>query len=265
MIYAFTSKKNGCGRTLVAMLSTIVTSDKISGSTILVDLGYGNDIYSLLKVNKPYASLDNLITEIGLDSDYINFDDNVVESNGFFFLPGTSVTQTRYLERRYIEIKALLDLICTRFNSVILDIDYALYEDLVGLGLEITPIHVIDQNILNVEKYQHDIQKQIFNGYYVLNNYDSSIFPQYSFFEKNFKQGSVIVVDKDLDFQSILNRRKLTLSAVSKSKCYKGISMLSAIIAKDTSVLTSKYVSKGKSRKGLFGFFKRGKGKGGKK
>lgn len=253
MIYAITSKKGGCGRTTVALLTSILTALKVNGSTILVDLGYGNDIYSLLKSNKPNASIDNLISAIGLDESFVNFDENLVDVNGMFFLPGTQVNQSRYLEKRYTSVKDLLELLQVKFNSVIIDVDYSLYEDLVDLGLSITPIHVLDQNILNIQKYQEDIKLGLFNGFYVLNKYNKNVFPDYSYFDRNFKQGSLVVLDEDETLISTINRKNIDLKTVKSSSCYEGLNHIAEIIANDVTVTNSSYVSKSSSmRKGLF-------------
>lgn len=244
MIYAITSRKGGCGRTTVALMTSVLTALKVKGSTILVDLGYGNDIYSLLKADKPGASLDNLISAIGLDPSYVDFDENLVDINGMFFIPGTQVNQARYLEKRYTNVKDLLELLQVKFNSVILDIDYSLYEDLIDLGLEITPIHVLDQNILNIQKYQDDIKSGIYDGFYVINRYSQNVFPDYSFFDRNFKKGTLVVVDKDDKVLSSFNRKSLDLNVIKSSSCYEGLDHLAGIIASNVTVTTSNYASK---------------------
>lgn len=244
MIYAITSRKGGCGRTTIALMTSVLTALKVKGSTILVDLGYGNDIYSLLKVDKPDASLDNLISAIGLDPSYVDFDENLVDVNGMFLIPGTQVNQARYLEKRYTNVKDLLELLQVKFNSVILDIDYSLYEDLVDLGLEITPIHVLDQNILNIQKYQDDMRTGVYDGFYVINRYNRNVFPDYSFFDRNFKKGSLIVVDRDEKVLSSFNRKSIDLNVIKSSECYEGLDHLAEIIASDVTVTTSNYASK---------------------
>lgn len=249
MIYAITSRKSGCGRTTIALLTAMLTASKVNGSTILLDLSYGNDIYSVLKANKPNASIDNLISAVGLDPSYIDFDENLIDVNGMFFIPGTSVNQSRYLEKRYLNVKDLLDVVHSKFNSVIIDVDYSLYEELVDLGLEITPIHVLDQNMLNVEKYQSDIQTGIFTGFYVLNRYREEVFPNFTFFDRNFKQGSLVVVDLDVELTSILNRKNLTLNSIEKSKCFEGLDVLSNLISQNVTVTNSIYTSHSASRK----------------
>lgn len=244
MIYAITSKKGGCGRTTVALLTSILTALKVNGSTILVDLGYGNDIYSLLKSSKPGASIDNLISAIGLDESFVDFDENLIDVNGMFFLPGTQVNQTRYLEKRYTNVKDLLELLHVKFNSVIIDVDYSLYEDLVDLGLPMTPIHVLDQNILNIQKYQEDMKLGIFNGFYVVNKYNKNVFPDFSYFDRNFKQGSLVVLDKDETLTSTINRKNIDLKSIKSSNCYEGLNHLAEIIASNVTVTNSSYVSK---------------------
>lgn len=249
MIYAITSRKSGCGRTTIALLTAMLTASKVNGSTILLDLSYGNDIYSVLKANKPNASIDNLISAVGLDPSYIDFDENLIDVNGMFFIPGTSVNQSRYLEKRYLNVKDLLDVVHSKFNSVIIDVDYSLYEELVDLGLEITPIHVLDQNMLNIEKYHSDIQTGIFTGFYVLNKYREEVFPNFEFFDRNFKQGSLVVVDLDVELTSILNRKNLTLKSIEKSKCFEGLDVLSNLISQNVTVTNSIYTSHSASRK----------------
>lgn len=208
MIYAITSKKNGCGRTTVALLTAMLTQSKTNGQVILVDLGCGNDLRSILKLGDSRASLDNLISAISLEKEDIDLESNIIETNGFYLLPGTHVKQARYLEKRYTDLVYLLKEIETKFNSVIIDVDYTLYEELVDGGMEITPVHILDQDMLNVEKYQESIQKQIFEGFYVLNKYDNDIFPQIELFEKNFKQDCLVCVIGDTNLTSVLNRKE---------------------------------------------------------
>lgn len=244
MIYAITSKKGGCGRTTVALLTSILTASKVSGSTVLADLSYGNDVYSLLKAHKPNASIDNLISAVGLDPHFVSFEENLVDVQGLFFLPGTQVNQTRYLEKRYTNVKDLLELLHVKFNSVIIDVDYALYEDLVDLGLPITPIHVLEQNILNIQKYQEEMKLGVYDGFYVVNKYNKNVYPDLSFFDRNFKKGSLIVLDNDTELMSSVNRKKIDFSAIKTSGCYEGLSYLSDLIAKDITVTTSNYTSR---------------------
>lgn len=254
MIYAVTSKKSGCGRSTVALLLSILTQSKVKGQIALVDLSYGNDFMSMLKIEDQYPTIDNLISSISLEMN-LSFERNLVETHGFFLLPGTKVKQTRYLEKRYTEIVEIVKEIESKFNSVILDIDYPLYEELVDNGLNITPFYVLDQNMLNVEKYHDEIHKKIYDGFYIINRYNKDVFPPLDLFEKNFKKGSIVCVLDDDYLKSVLNKKKIALSVLKNSPTFPGINKLSTIVAENLSITSSAFSVKDK-KKGFFSYFK---------
>lgn len=257
MIYAVTSKKGGCGRSTIALLLTMLTQSRIKGQIVLADFSYGNDLMSILKLTDRYPSLDNLISAIALEMD-LDFNKNLVDTNGFFLLPGTRVKQTRYLEKRYSEVVYILKELETKFNSVIIDVDFTLYEELIDSGLEITPFHVLDQNMLNIEKYQEEIQKQIFDGFYIVNRYNRDVFPSLDLFEKNFKKGSIVCVTEDDNLTSVLNKKKIALSVIKSSPTCSGLNKLSAIVSNNLTVtdLVFNGNRKKKTKSPFSGFFK---------
>lgn len=252
MIYAVTSKKGGCGRSTIALLLSMLTQSKIKGQIVLADFSYGNDLMSILKLKDSYPTLDNLISAIALDMD-LDFNKNLIDTNGFFLLPGTRVKQTRYLEKRYAEVVYILKELETKFNAVIIDVDFALYQELVDSGLDITPFYVLDQNMLNVEKYQEEIQKQIFDGFYIVNRYNKDVFPTLDLFEKNFKKGSLVCITEDDNLTSILNKKKIALSVIKSSPVYSGLDKLGTIISKNLTITDSMFNGNRKKKKRLFG------------
>lgn len=251
MFYAITSKRKGCGRSTIALTSAMVVHKKTNGSTLLVDLGSNNDFCSLMNI-KSNASIDNLISAISLQLGDLDLKSNVVLTNGIYILPGTAVKQARYLEKRCNDIVFLLKELESKFNTIILDVDYSLYGDLVDCGLEITPIHILEQNMLNVEGYQKDIQSQIFEGFYVLNSYDETVFPAIDLFEKNFKKNCLIRVNKDGALKSSLNRKSIDMGTIKSSAVFEGISTLADIIAGNLNVIEVEFSgndAKNKKRK----------------
>ena len=244
MFYAITSKRKGCGRSTLALLSSIMVYNKTKGSTLLVDLGSNNDFASILNLKKPNSSIDNLISAISLQLDELDFENNIVHTGSFYLLPGTSIKQPRYLEKRCNDIVHLLKELESRFNTIILDVDYTLYGDLVDYGLDIVPIHVLEQNMLNVEGYHKDIQTQIFEGFYVINRYEPNVFPQMELFEKNFKKNSLICIARDNDLKSNLNRKKVDMGMIKGSKAFSGVSQLADIISDNLNVIEKQFSDK---------------------
>lgn len=244
MFYAITSKRKGCGRSTLALLSSMMVYNKTKGSTLLVDLGSNNDFSSLLNLKRTNSSIDNLISAISLQLNELDFENNIVHTGSFYLLPGTAIKQPRYLEKRCNDIVYLLKELENKFNTIILDVDYSLYGDLVDYGLDIVPIHVLEQNMLNVEGYHKDIQTQIFEGFYVVNRYESNVFPQMELFEKNFKRNSLICVDKDNDLKSSLNRKKLDIGVIKGSNVFEGVSKLADIMADNLNVIEKEFSDK---------------------
>ena len=252
MFYAITSKRSGCGRSTLAILSAMMVYNKSKGSTLLVDLGSNNDFCSILNL-KTRASIDNLISAISLQLGTLDFENNVLHTGSFYLLPGTAIKQPRYLEKRCNDVVHLLKELETKFNNIILDVDYSLYGDLVDCGLEITPIHVLEQNMLNVEGYQKDIQSQIFEGYYVVNRYEQGVFPSIDLFEKNFKRNSLICVNRDNSLKSSMNKKAISIGTLKGSAMHSGIDRISDIILNKTNVIEKEFVSADQKPSG--GFF----------
>lgn len=253
MFYAITSKRKGCGRSTLALLSSMMVYNKTKGSTLLVDLGSNNDFASILNLKRPNSSIDNLISAISLQLDELDYEGNIVHTGSFYLLPGTAIKQPRYLEKRCNDIVHLLKELESKFNTIILDVDYTLYGDLVDHGLDIVPIHVLEQNMLNVEGYHRDIQTQIFEGFYVVNRYEPNVFPQMELFEKNFKRNALICVARDNDLKSNLNRKKVDIGVIKGSSVFAGVSQLADIIAENLNVIEKEFSDKHvKSEVGFF-------------
>lgn len=242
MIYAITSKKKGCGRTGVALLTAMLTQQKTKGSTLLIDLGQFNEIKSLLDVKDSNASIDNLIANISLTDDESIYDRNIIETNGIYVIPGTVVKQARYLEKKYLQIMKVIQTLSTRFNTIILDVDYDLYEQLIDNDLSITPFQLLSQDMLNIEQYQTDINTYMFQGFYVLSRYNSAIvFPTLDTLVKQFPEGRLICVEEDVNLPSILNRKSLTVGSIKKLKSFNGLDVISTIMSKGVTITESSY------------------------
>lgn len=249
MFYAITSKRKGCGRSTLALLSSMMVYNKTQGSTLLVDLSSNNDFCSLLNI-KTTASIDNVISAIALDSGDIDLENNVVHTGSFYLLPGTAVKQPRYLEKRCNDIVKLLQSVETKFNSIILDVDYSLYGDLVDCGLDIVPIHVLEQNMLNIAGYHRDIQSQLFEGYYVVNRFEKAVFPSFDLFQKNFQKKSLIFVDSDSSLKTSLNRKSIDVPMIKGSKVYKGISQIADVICDNRNIVETEFQTENVKRVG---------------
>lgn len=250
MFYAITSKRKGCGRTTLALLSSMMVYNKTQGSTLLVDLSSNNDFCSLLNL-KTGASIDGLLASITLGLD-LDLESNIVHTGGFYLLPGTAIKQPRYLEKRCNDIVQLLKAVETKFNSIILDVDYSLYGDLVDCGLDIVPIHVLGQNILNVAGYYKDIQSQIFEGYYVVNEYEKGVFPSSDLFEKNFQKNSLVFVDRDVSLKTNLNRKNIDIGVIKGSPSFSGVSKIAEIICDNRNIVDREFSDAHKRKSGSF-------------
>lgn len=251
MFYAITSKRKGCGRSTLSLLSAMMVHNKTKGSILLVDLGSNNDFCSILKI-KSNASIDNLISAISLQLDELDYEGNVLHTGSFYLLPGTAIKQPRYLEKRCNDIVHLLKDLESKFNTIILDVDYTLYGDLVDCGLDITPIHVLEQNMLNVEGYHKDIRNQLFEGFYVVNRYEENVFPTLDLFQKNFQRDRLICVKKDNNIKSSLNRKSMDIGTLKGSECYSGISMMADVISDNINVIEKEFTAKNEVKKVSF-------------
>lgn len=243
MIYAFTSKKSGCGRSAIALMTSLLVADSKNNSTILLDLSRGADLYSLISNQRTLASVDGLISGVTIGDKDLNLSNNLLNIKNLNIVPGTRSRIPGFLYKRYLDVKAVLSFIDNRFNSVIIDVD----EDLLTLleyDLEIKRINVLEQDILNVQKYQSEISTNSFNGVYVVNNFREHIFPQFNFFSRNFSGTSLFVVPYDSEIASVLNRSDISCGVLKKSSCYEGIVSLSKMIIDDASVIDTAYLDK---------------------
>lgn len=261
MIYGITSKKSGCGRTTIAMMTAfnLLEKTKNEQSVLVMDLSDNNNLIFLTRQQRPLKSLDTLISSITFGSIEQTFDDCLVNVNGVNVIAGSISTVKDICLRRYSVILEILRYAEDKFNHIILDLNYDLYNVLVQCGLEIFPIHVMEQDILNIQEYHSEIQKCSFEGLYVVNNFRKEVFPGFKFFEGNFRKGSVVVIPEDYNLRSLVNERKLSPSRIKKTDCNEGINaIVDCLVTKSTRV-NATYLEKYRTKK--FSFFSRNKDK----
>lgn len=206
MIVSITSKRGGTGCTTLALTSAVCIAKKFNRKTCLVDLRTGNDIARLLTIKNNYT-IDNLITEIGINTEYINVSDSIYNYNGLDVLPGTVVRMPMFLYKRTSKIKDLLCYLDSLYDIVVMDIDDGLvYKELKSLGLDIYPVNVIDQNMLSILEYQYDIRKGTINGLIIVNKMDNSIYPSRTEFDKNFNKDRLFYVPESNRIKHLMNR-----------------------------------------------------------
>lgn len=226
MIVSITSKRGGTGCTTLALTAAVCMTKKFSRKTCLVDLKTGNDIARLLTVKNNYT-IDNLITEIGINTEYINVSDSIYNYNGLDVLPGTVVRMPMFLYKRTSKIKDLLSYLDSMYDLVILDIDDGLvYKELKSLGLDTYPVNVIDQNMLSVLEYQYDIRKGTIKGLIVVNKMDNSVYPSRTEFDKNFNKDRLFYVPESNRIKHLMNRVMtdgFNLKQMSSTEYFKSV------------------------------------------
>lgn len=244
MIYAFTSKKRGCGRSAITLMTSILVSENKNNSTILLDFSNSGDLFSLVSKDGSLSSVDGLIAGITLDLPDLGLADNIITIGNLNIVPGTRSRLSSFLYKRYLDVQVVLNYVSTRFNSVIIDIDEELLSlierDLPG----IKRVNILEQDILNVKKYQPEISTGNFNGFYVINNFREMVYPQLNFFSRNFGDDKIAVIPNDEDVATLLNRSGITSKEILDSSCGDGIGSLADMILSDASVVNSNYANK---------------------
>lgn len=244
MIYAFTSKKRGCGRSAITLMTSILVSENKNNSTILLDFSNSGDLFSLVSKDGSLSSVDGLIAGITLDLPDLGLADNIITIGNLNIVPGTRSRLSSFLYKRYLDVQVVLNYVSTRFNSVIIDIDEELLSlierDLPG----IKRVNILEQDILNVKKYQPEISAGNFNGFYVINNFREMVYPQLNFFSRNFGDDKIAVIPNDEDVATLLNRSGITSKEILDSSCGDGIGSLADMILSDASVVNSNYANK---------------------
>lgn len=244
MIYAFTSKKRGCGRSAITLMTSILVSENKNNSTILLDFSNSGDLFSLVSKDGSLSSVDGLIAGITLDLPDLGLADNIITIGNLNIVPGTRSRLSSFLYKRYLDVQVVLNYVSTRFNSVIIDIDEELLSlierDLPG----IKRVNILEQDILNVKKYQPEITTGNFNGFYVINNFREMVYPQLNFFSRNFGDDKIAVIPNDEDVATLLNRSGITSKEILDSSCGDGIGSLADMILSDASVVNSNYANK---------------------
>ena len=244
MIYAFTSKKNGCGRSALSLLTSLLVAEEKNKSVILLDLSNSGDLFSLLSKDKTLASIDALMAGIVLETPDLGLSDNVVTIGILNVIPGTRSKLSSFLYKRYMDVIKVLEYINSRFNSVIIDVDEELL-NLIEMNIpNIKRVNVLEQDILNVRKYKKEISEGSFNGFYVVNNFKELVFPQMNFFSRNFTNSQLVVIPSDEQIATLLNKSEINVKAIKSSLCYEGLDSLSKSIIADSSVVNSSYANK---------------------
>lgn len=249
MIYAITSRKGGCGRSTISLMLAMMMANDYENNCLLIDLSPRGDLHSLVKVDKTIASIDGVLSAKTLGLADFNVDNNIVNYKGLNMIPGTNFNMANLLENRYMDVKAVLDYLNPQFNSIILDIDFGLYQNLVNLGMEIFPVFVLEQDMLNIQEYKQEIKDSLFSGIYLINKYKEFVFPEFSFFERNFDSSNLVVVEEDQALISILNRREISIKSIHNSPCYPGLKSVCDVIQDKSSVVNAKYLQKYSKKK----------------
>lgn len=238
MIVAVTSKRGGTGSTSVALILSLCLHKNNKKKVCLVDLKMNNDIGRLVGI-KGRSSIDALITELGFNNDTIQLSDLTYSYSGISVLTGTIVTAQYYLYKRSKQIKNLLDELDRLYDVVVLDMDDGmLYQDLKDIGMNIFPVHVLEQNMLVIKEYQDAIQSGLLPGYVIVNKLDNAIYPEQSQFLKNFRKDSLYFLPYTKELKSMMNssgkslKNQLDLKTVGKTQFFQEILNLSQDLAK---------------------------------
>lgn len=238
MIAAITSKRGGVGCTTIGLLVSLYLSKYLGKSVCIVDLKNTNDVARLLHINTE-ASIDNLITDLGIDNDIVSVEDNICDYDKISVIPGTTVPLITYLYKKSTNIKELLKRLDESYDIVIIDVkDDLLYEDLKAKGLNLLQINVLEQNMLVISEYQEVMQSGYLDGLIVVNKLDNSVIPEKNKFLKNFDKNNIYFLENNNLIKNVMNS-SLNLAEISKTQFFMGIKAICERIVKEM----PKYVS----------------------
>lgn len=244
MIHGFVSKRGGCGRTTLSLSSALMSSKDKSNSILYIDLGKENNIEDLFKIKNSGSSIDNLISEVVLKRD-LSIDKNVVDIGTFYVIPGSKVKSSDYLIKKYLDLSKILKELESRFNIIIVEMDYDLFKKLQGAGVNINPVFILSQSISSIAAFRKDFMSTSKNRNvsYAINMYRNGVFPTIDIFASTINN-DLVCVDYDDKILSDFNLGNLEYSRLIKSKGKDGLLKLSKIIVDNQTIIEKPYRKK---------------------
>lgn len=200
-----TSKRGGAGATTINVITSLITAKQFNKSVCIVDLNMKQDYSTLFKLDQR-KNIDNLITELGIDGEYIKLEDYIYPYDKIGVVLGTKINNQTYLYKRSSQIKDLLDKLNERYELVFCDIsDGLLYSDLISLGVDFYPINIVEQNMLSVSEYRKVMKDGNLKGAIILNKLDNSVYPDQSVFMKAFPGNKLFLLPFAKNIRNFLN------------------------------------------------------------
>lgn len=220
MIVAITSKGGGAGCSTISLVSTIILSKHFNRKCCLVDLRDNNDLVKLIKI-RTQASINNLISDFGINNKFTTLEENTVEYNGIDVIPGVTTPVRNYLLKKTTKIKELLQELEKRYDVVVVDIsDSELYQTLLSIDLKILPVNVLEQNVLLISKYKEEMSSGFLKGIVVINKLDNKVWPYDSLFKKAFSKDRIFLLPYSPDLRSSVNREGVRLDKISSTEFF---------------------------------------------
>lgn len=203
MLVSVTSKKGGTGATTVALtLATLISKTNLK--CCVVDLKSSQDYAKILNLD-PSSNLDHLITELGINNEFIKVSDNIHKYGSMDVLLGTVVELNGYLFKKAMRLKELFEYLEDSYDIVLIDMkEDRLSTKLNNLGLTIYPIHVMDQNLLVTSLYQDEMKKEL-HGALVINKVNDSIYPDRKVFQSIYSNKDIFFLPYSNNVGGFLN------------------------------------------------------------
>ena len=200
-----TSKRGGSGATTINVITALIAAKQFGKKVCILDLNMKQDYATLFKLDQR-KNIDNLITELGIDDEYIKLDDYIYPYDKIGVILGTKLNTQTYLYKRSSKIRDLLTRLNKQYDLVFCDItDGPLYKELVSLGVEFYPINVVEQNMLSMSEYRKVMKDGNLKGAIILNKLDNSVYPDQSVFTKAFPGNKLFLLPYTKNIRNFLN------------------------------------------------------------
>ena len=221
MIVAVTSRRGGTGCSTISLVMSSILKSHLEQRVCLVDLKDNNDTTKLIRVDTS-ASINNLISDFGLNNRFTTMEENLINYNGISILPGVKSPIRNYLLKKTTRIKELLLQLEKDFDVVVVDVeDGELYRTLLSAEVNMLAINVLEQNSLVMCEYQEEMASGFLQGVMILNKVDARVWPYESLFRKAFSKDRIFLLPYSAELKSTINHYGVKLDLISNTKFFE--------------------------------------------
>lgn len=242
MIVALTSRGNSAGCTTIGFPLAFELAK--TGKVCVVDLKNNQDYQKLLGIKSTHC-IDNLITVMGVDDKFIKLEQHLHKFDSIDVVLGTRIELSNYLLSRSDRIVDLLESLSNIYDYVLIEVPDNLLLDL-RKSLAITPIHVLEQNMLLIREYNDVLKSGILDGIIIVNKLDDTVYPSSEVFTQGFPKSNLLFIGFSNKVRELIN---LTIRNKGKfpNKAGKGTVQFYSVIEQLASIVQRSKPKKKKS------------------